>query len=318
MPQKFEESNCLSLISISSSGHDSEVLGFKPFRRVMATSEFDTHPNGIRTVQIQELNDQPPTFEDKIQILAYNDKLAEDWRDEMIRLGRDKKINMDSLFVFRLFFLLVLGSHDLVLIFRITRMRKNPDLTLRLLMRFVVDRRLQLHGKMGSDPAFVETLIVMLTSDSVLVRQQAIHRFFVTSAATLNAFEEIDRLAKSNLQDMNTRYVNMERQKVLKAKLGMEIDEKKRVRELIQGRLENLSPPEQVAKAIDDELAKIQNLEPQSSEFNVSRVYLDWLTQLPWGTYTKDNYDIAQAETILVRAGMNLLEILASYAHNIP
>ena len=42
-------------------------------------------------------------------------------------------------------------------------------------------------------------------------------------------------------------------------------------------------------------------IEPQSPEFHVSRNYLDWLTILPWGVFTKDSYDIKRAQRILNR-----------------
>jgi ATP-dependent Lon protease len=34
---------------------------------------------------------------------------------------------------------------------------------------------------------------------------------------------------------------------------------------------------------IKEEKDKLATLEPRSSEFNVTRAYLDWLTCLPWG-----------------------------------
>lgn len=36
-----------------------------------------------------------------------------------------------------------------------------------------------------------------------------------------------------------------------------------------------------------------------SSEFNVSRNYLDWLTSIPWGRYSKESLDIDNAGQIL-------------------
>ena len=36
---------------------------------------------------------------------------------------------------------------------------------------------------------------------------------------------------------------------------------------------------------IRSKLAKLATLEPSGSEFNVTRTYLDWLTQLPWGKF---------------------------------
>lgn len=43
--------------------------------------------------------------------------------------------------------------------------------------------------------------------------------------------------------------------------------------------------PAHVLQVIEEELTKLQLLEASSSEFNVTRNYLDWLTILPWGNY---------------------------------
>lgn len=39
----------------------------------------------------------------------------------------------------------------------------------------------------------------------------------------------------------------------------------------------------QVMAVIKEERDRLSTLEPRSSEFNVTRTYLDWLTCLPWG-----------------------------------
>eukprot|EP00951_Prasinocladus_malaysianus_P031551 scaffold302843_cov40-Prasinocladus_malaysianus.AAC.1 len=43
--------------------------------------------------------------------------------------------------------------------------------------------------------------------------------------------------------------------------------------------------PEDAVKVVEAELAKLSSLEPASSEFNVTRNYLEWLTSIPWGHY---------------------------------
>ena len=58
-----------------------------------------------------------------------------------------------------------------------------------------------------------------------------------------------------------------------------------------------MSPEAQ--ERIDEELGKLKLLEPSSPEFNVTRGYLDWLTVLPWGVYTEDNYDLKHAASVL-------------------
>ncbi|CAN4124994.1 unnamed protein product [Withania somnifera] len=57
--------------------------------------------------------------------------------------------------------------------------------------------------------------------------------------------------------------------------------------------------PTHVMQVIEEELTKLQLLEASSSEFNVTRNYLDWLTALPWGSYSDENFDVLRAEKIL-------------------
>ncbi len=57
--------------------------------------------------------------------------------------------------------------------------------------------------------------------------------------------------------------------------------------------------PEAVRKVFDDEINKLAHLEPAASEFNVTRNYLDWLTQIPWGIRSRENFGIQHAINIL-------------------
>lgn len=56
--------------------------------------------------------------------------------------------------------------------------------------------------------------------------------------------------------------------------------------------------PEDVWRVIEEEMAKLAGLEQASSEFNVTRNYLDWLTSLPWGQYSEELLDIEHAKKV--------------------
>ena len=56
--------------------------------------------------------------------------------------------------------------------------------------------------------------------------------------------------------------------------------------------------PAEARRVIDEEMAKLSNLESASSEFNVARNYLDWLTAIPWGHYTQERLDIQHAQKV--------------------
>ena len=43
--------------------------------------------------------------------------------------------------------------------------------------------------------------------------------------------------------------------------------------------------------------------------FSVSRNYLDWLTSLPWGLFSEDNFDLRRAKKILDEDHYGLTDI---------
>eukprot|EP00747_Dinoflagellata_sp_TGD_P155253 gnl/TRDRNA2_/TRDRNA2_177565_c0_seq1.p1 gnl/TRDRNA2_/TRDRNA2_177565_c0~~gnl/TRDRNA2_/TRDRNA2_177565_c0_seq1.p1 ORF type:complete len:1015 (+),score=186.68 gnl/TRDRNA2_/TRDRNA2_177565_c0_seq1:104-3046(+) len=96
------------------------------------------------------------------------------------------------------------------------------------------------------------------------------------------------------------RMILMSQMKKIQQELGATGKDDKQV--LIDGFREAIKDktldPE-VNKAIESELTKLGNLEPSSSEYNVSRTYLEWLTCLPWGQTCPENSDIEKAERIL-------------------
>ena len=72
--------------------------------------------------------------------------------------------------------------------------------------------------------------------------------------------------------------------------------------------------PEPVRKVIEEELSKLSGLEQASSEFNVTRNYLDWLTSLPWGKHSEERLDIDHAKTVRPAS----LQRSASSGHELP
>ncbi|WP_261510295.1 endopeptidase La [Chryseobacterium paludis] len=57
------------------------------------------------------------------------------------------------------------------------------------------------------------------------------------------------------------------------------------------------------------EINRLQRQNPNSPDYNVQRNYLDFFTDLPWETFTKDIFDIAKAEKVLDKAHFGLEDI---------
>ena len=71
------------------------------------------------------------------------------------------------------------------------------------------------------------------------------------------------------------------------------------------------SIPEEARRVIDEELAKLSALEPSSSEFNVTRNYLEWLTAMPWGVATVETLDVKRAKETLDEDHHGLADVKA-------
>lgn len=56
-----------------------------------------------------------------------------------------------------------------------------------------------------------------------------------------------------------------------------------------------------VAEAFEKELRKLQRLHPQSPDYSVQMQYVQTIVNLPWETYSSDNFNLAHAKKILDR-----------------
>ncbi|CAM2782892.1 endopeptidase La [Chryseobacterium flavum] len=66
---------------------------------------------------------------------------------------------------------------------------------------------------------------------------------------------------------------------------------------------------QEVEDHFQKEISRLQRQNPNSPDYNVQRNYLDFFTDLPWETYTKDIFDIAKAEKVLDKAHFGLEDI---------
>jgi ATP-dependent Lon protease len=114
--------------------------------------------------------------------------------------------------------------------------------------------------------------------------------------------QEIQSKVEEKMTETQRRYFLMEQLKSIKKELGMERDDKVAVIEKYRKQLaEYPDIPEDVMKTINSELEKLSSLEMNSSEYNVTRNYLDWLCGVPWNVMSNENFDIKDARKILDR-----------------
>ncbi len=111
--------------------------------------------------------------------------------------------------------------------------------------------------------------------------------------------QDIQKQIEEKVSKQQKEFFLREQLKVIKKELGLEKDDKSTEIEVIQNKLKKLNPTSEAIKVIEEEINKMKTLESGSAEYQVSRSYLNWLTDLPWGVFTKDNFNLGRARKIL-------------------
>ncbi len=173
--------------------------------------------------------------------------------------------------------------------------------------------KLFLNRSSMNDPGRLADFAANLTSADGQELQQILETFDVRRRidrvlVVLKKELEVSRLQSKISKQIEEKVSAQQREFFLKAQLkeikkelGLEKEGKTTEIEKFQQRLKGLKLNDEAQKAVDDEMEKLQLIEPSSPEYNVSRNYLDWLTILPWGKFSKDSYKLDRARKVLDR-----------------
>lgn len=118
----------------------------------------------------------------------------------------------------------------------------------------------------------------------------------------LEVFElgsKIQSQVQSEMEKGQREYFLRQQLKAIQQELGEADPDQAEIAEL-RGQLEALGElPEEVQKAAERELGRLEKLPPAAAEYGVIRTYLEWILTLPWTRYTEDNLDLEHARGVL-------------------
>lgn len=172
-----------------------------------------------------------------------------------------------------------------------------------------------------TEPGKLADFAVALTTASREDLQEVLEAFDmqtrITKALSLLKKElDLSRLQSTIYQKIEAtitksqkEYFLREQLKTIKKELGIEKEEKSIDLEKFEERLKKRKVPNPVMETIQDEMDKLQTLDSVSAEYSVCRNYLDWLTIIPWGIYSKERHELKKAEAILHKDHYGLDEI---------
>ncbi|MBF0369670.1 MAG: endopeptidase La [Magnetococcales bacterium] len=111
--------------------------------------------------------------------------------------------------------------------------------------------------------------------------------------------DKISKQVEEGISNNQRQFFLREQLKEIQKELGITKDDRTADVDRFRDRLEKLTLTEEAEERITEELDKLSVLETSSSEYGVTRNYVDWLTSLPWGVYSKDKLDLKRARRIL-------------------
>ena len=118
----------------------------------------------------------------------------------------------------------------------------------------------------------------------------------------LEVFElgsKIQSQVQSEMEKGQREYFLRRQLKAIQQELGEADPEQAEIAELRE-RIDALGAlPEEVRKAVDRELGRLEKLPSAAAEYGVIRTYLEWIITLPWTSFTEDNLDLEHARTVL-------------------
>ena len=117
----------------------------------------------------------------------------------------------------------------------------------------------------------------------------------------LQVFElgsKIQSQVESEMDKTQREYFLRQQMKAIQEELGEADPEQAEVEEL-RRQVDEANLPEEVLKAANRELSRLEKLPSAAAEYGVIRTYLDWILSLPWNALTPDNLDLQEARKVL-------------------
>jgi ATP-dependent Lon protease len=196
----------------------------------------------------------------------------------------------------------------------------------------IKDLALQIIKQSPTIPSEASFAIKNIESNSFLIN-------FVSSNMNLSVVEKQKLLEVNDLQEralhtlkhMNVEFQRLELKNDIQSKVQSDMNQQQREYFLqqqiktIQEELGGVSYEEEIEemkaralkkkwnkkvdKHFNKEIGKLQRMNPQVAEYSIQRNYLDLFLDLPWNSFSKDNFDLKRAQKILDRDHFGLEEV---------
>lgn len=137
----------------------------------------------------------------------------------------------------------------------------------------------------------------LLEINDGIERAQQLLEYLLKDIQMLELKREIQSKAHNDIDQQQRDYFLRQQLKVLQDELGQESSDKQIEELRAKGKKKKWSA--EVAQTFEKEIEKALRMNNMSPEFPIAMNYLEYLVDLPWNEYSKDNFDLKRAQKIL-------------------
>ena len=146
-------------------------------------------------------------------------------------------------------------------------------------------------------PFTVKEKMTLLETETVKQRLFSVMKIINREINLQNLKADIRNKTREDIDEQQRNYFLQQQIKNLQAEIGNGEGSPEK-RELLQ-KAAGKRWSEEIRRTFEKEASKLDNLNPQSPDYNVQLNYLQTMVSLPWGEYTEDDLDLKRAQRIL-------------------
>ncbi len=139
----------------------------------------------------------------------------------------------------------------------------------------------------------------ILETVNVRQRMEQVLVFIKKEQELLRVQKKIQSELNDRIEKNQREYFLREEMKSIQEELGETADGNETDYQKFKKKIEELAFEGEIKETVESELSKLSMMDPNSSEWLVTRNYLELITQLPWKVPAVDDYDITRAKKIL-------------------
>ena len=145
--------------------------------------------------------------------------------------------------------------------------------------------------------------IGLLGISSVLERGEKLLEMLGNQSEIVKLKNEINQKVKGDMDQQQREYYLNSQLRTIQEELGMDDMEEL---DKLQEKAEKKKWPEATKEIFDREMIKLERQNPNSPEYSTQLNYLQFMVDLPWEEYSKDNLDLKHAKKVLDKAHYGL------------